>query len=395
MTAVGGSRTESYSYDLNGNRNSTGYTTGTANELTASTGYTYTYDAEGNLLSQTNTSSHVTTTYAYDYRNRLTNVTAGGTVVATYTYDALDRRIGIKDNGTQTWTVYDGTSPAALPYADFNSSGSLTERYLSGVGLVNGAIVDELLARTSSGGTTAWYLPDKLGSVRDIVDPSGNELDHVVYDSFGNIVTETNAGNGDRFKFAEMEYDSTTGQYYDRARYYGSTAGRFESQDPKGFGARDTNLYRYVGDGPTNGVDPSGKDDYSSEYEAGEMAAAEAQAAMAQREKAQKMAQERQQAKGQLIGQKYQVSLVQRQTWREMLKTQMESKAELEGELKVYQKVAKAGKKLEEDEKERMAILTATLPGVYEAIDLLIKALVDAEVGDFPNPPGPFGPSYS
>ena len=41
-------------------------------------------------------------------------------------------------------------------------------------------------------------------------------LDHIVYDSFGNIVTETNAANGDRFKFAGMEYDSTTNQYYDR-----------------------------------------------------------------------------------------------------------------------------------------------------------------------------------
>ena len=159
----------------------------------------------------------MTTTYTYDYRNRLTEVTTGGTVVATYTYNALNQRIGVKDSGTQTWTVYDGKSADANPYADFNGSGSLTERYLFGPGVVNGAVVDEILARTSSGGTTAWYLTDKLGSVRDIVDTSGNELDHIVYDSFGNIVTETNAANGDRFKFAGMQYDATTGQYYDHA----------------------------------------------------------------------------------------------------------------------------------------------------------------------------------
>jgi RHS repeat-associated protein len=258
LTAVGGSRTESYSYDLNGNRNSSGYTTGTANELTASPGVTYTYDAEGNLTSQTNTSTHVTTSYTYDYRDRLTNVTIGGTATATYTYDALDRRIGIKDSGTRTWTVYDGTSADALPYADFNSSGSLTQRYLSGVEVVNGALVDEVLARTSSGGTTAWYLPDKLGTVRDIVDSSGNELDHIVYDSFGNITAETNATNGDRFKFAGMEYDATTGQYYDNARWYGSATGRFDIRDPMGFGAGDADLYRYVGNGPTDATDPTG-----------------------------------------------------------------------------------------------------------------------------------------
>ena len=40
-----GTQTESYSYDLNGNRNSTGYTTGTENETTASPGYTYTYSS--------------------------------------------------------------------------------------------------------------------------------------------------------------------------------------------------------------------------------------------------------------------------------------------------------------------------------------------------------------
>ena len=81
------------------------------------------------------------TTYTYDYGNRLTEVTQGGTIIATYVYDALDRRIGIDDSGTQTWTVYDGTNP----YADFNGSGTLQVRYLFGPGVVDGAVVDELL----------------------------------------------------------------------------------------------------------------------------------------------------------------------------------------------------------------------------------------------------------
>ncbi len=113
--------------------------------------------------------------------------------------------------------------------------------------MVNGAVVDELLARTSSGGTTAWYLTDNLGSVRDIVNSSGNELDHIVYDSFGNILTETNAANGDRFKFAGMEYDPATGQYYDRARDYSAVAGRFTAQDPLAFAAADTNSITILG----------------------------------------------------------------------------------------------------------------------------------------------------
>jgi RHS repeat-associated protein len=259
LAGVTGSRNETYSYDANGNRNSSGYSTTTGNEQTASPGHSYTFDNAGNLISDTNTSSHVITTYTYDYRNRLTGVTVGGTVVATCTYDALDHRIGIKDNGTQTWTVYDGSSRNAHPYADFSGSGTLTKRYLYGRGVINGAVVDELLARTSSGASAAWYLPDKLGSVRDIVDGSGNALDHVVYDSFGNIVTETNASNGDQFKYAEMQFDPVIGIYYDEARFYSSTTGRFIRLDPLGFPSGDANLYRYVANSSTNYVDPSGE----------------------------------------------------------------------------------------------------------------------------------------
>jgi RHS repeat-associated protein len=127
--------------------------------------------------------------------------------------------------------------------------------------VVNGAVMTSILARTSSGGTTGWYLTDNLGSVRDIVSTSGSELDHIVYDSFGNIVTETDAANGDRFKFAEMQYDATIGQYFDNARWYESSAGRFLTQDPIGFAAGDSDLYRYTGNSPINACDRSGDDD--------------------------------------------------------------------------------------------------------------------------------------
>jgi len=38
------------------------------------------------------------------------------------------------------------------------------------------------------------------------------------------------------------------------------SAGRWLTQDPMGFEAGDANLYRYVGNGPTNAVDPEGTD---------------------------------------------------------------------------------------------------------------------------------------
>ena len=190
------------------------------NETATSPGTTYTYDNAGNMI--TSQTGSTTTTYTYDYRNRLTEVTTGGTVVATYTYNALNQRIGVKDSGTQTWTVYDGTSADANPYADFNGSGSLTERYLFGArsGEWSGCGRDP-------GAHKLWWndrvVPDRqAGLGAGHREHSGTELDHIVYDSFGNIVTETNAANGDRFKFAGMQFDATVGQYFDHARWYGS-----------------------------------------------------------------------------------------------------------------------------------------------------------------------------
>ena len=254
-----GTQVDSYSYDLNGNRTGTGYSTTIMNETQTSSGVTYAYDKAGNTISAN--SGGTVTTFTYDYRNRVTEVTQGSTVIATYTYNALDQRIGVQEGGSRTWTVYNGTSADATPYADFNGSSTLLTRYLDGTGVVDGAVVDELLARTGSGGATAWYLTDKLGSVRDIVSSSGSELDHVVYDSFGTIVTETNASNGDRFKFAGMQYDSLTEQYFDHARWYGPATGTFASQDPSGFTAGDANLYQYVDSSPIDGSDPTGLQD--------------------------------------------------------------------------------------------------------------------------------------
>ena len=44
---------ESFTCDANGNETGTGYTTTTGNEQTASPGYTYTYDADGNMITMT------------------------------------------------------------------------------------------------------------------------------------------------------------------------------------------------------------------------------------------------------------------------------------------------------------------------------------------------------
>jgi RHS repeat-associated protein len=147
--------------------------------------------------------------------------------------------------------VYDGVNP----YADFDGSGSLTMRYLADPNQP-----DALFARVAANGTAAWYLRDNINSVRQVVGPTGTVLDAITYDSFGNVLSETNPSAGDRFKYTGREYDAELGVYYYRARYYDPATGRFLGEDPKGFGAGDSNLYRYVGNQPTGRIDPMGLD---------------------------------------------------------------------------------------------------------------------------------------
>ncbi len=82
-----------------------------------------------------------------------------------------------------------------------------------------------------------------------------NKID---YDSFGNVVSETNAAVDHIFGFTGRERDEESDLYYYRARYYDPRLAQFISEDPIGFEAGDANTRRYVGNDPVNRVDPSG-----------------------------------------------------------------------------------------------------------------------------------------
>jgi RHS repeat-associated protein len=201
--------------------------------------------------------------YTWDYRNRLTNVkekNASGQILkeSNFTYDPFDKLI-IRSNdpdgpgpqpATVTKTVYDGVHP----YADFNGSNSLTDRYLYG------PAVDMILANLEPDGDLFWYLTDHLGTVRDIANKFGSVVDHVKYASFGHVISESQPANGDRFKFTARELESALDDYFYRARWYDDDVGRFVSEDPTGFEAGDPNFYRYVRNAPTALVDPLGNE---------------------------------------------------------------------------------------------------------------------------------------
>ena len=121
---------------------------------------------------------------------------------------------------------------------------------------MRGDQVDQIQARISTGGAVAWYMTDRLGSIRDITNSSGGVVDHLDYDGFGN--TGSTPSGGDRFLFTGRDYDSEIGLQYNRGRVLRPKRGRWTSQDPFGFLAYDSNLYRYVANQPTHTEDPSG-----------------------------------------------------------------------------------------------------------------------------------------
>jgi RHS repeat-associated protein len=82
-------------------------------------------------------------------------------------------------------------------------------------------------------------------------------LDQITYGAFGNILSQTNSSNAPRYLYAGGEWDANLGLYHFGARWDDPVNGRWISQDPLGL-APDPNPYRYVGNGPTDSVDPTG-----------------------------------------------------------------------------------------------------------------------------------------
>jgi RHS repeat-associated protein len=245
---------EAYSYDANGNRTYGGYVTGVNNQLLSDGTYNYLYDGEGNRTKRTEIITGKVTEYVWDYRNRLASVLfkdAGGVVTKTieYLYDGANQRIGKRIDGAVTERYVIDRNQIALV---FDGAGVQTHRYLYGT-QIDQVLADETLALTN------WFLADNQGTVRDIVDSNGTVIDHINYDSFGKVQSQSNAGYDLRFGYTGREQDGETGLNYYRARYYDAGVGRFISEDPLGFDAGDGNLTRYVGNEPLLNIDNSGE----------------------------------------------------------------------------------------------------------------------------------------
>jgi RHS repeat-associated protein len=194
---------------------------------------------------------------------------AGTPVTARFVYDLASG--GSVVAGSPDLTAGGGPSAGSgqgNAVLAFNGNESLTDRYLWGPA-VDQILADERFAPTgsnqmpSSVGTTYWALTDNENSVRDWIT-YGSLVDHIVYDSFGKIYSQSSTAVPFAFMHNGVFYDPATGlEYHSQSgtgvpgRWYNPALKRWMSEDPTGLGA-DSNPYRDVYNSPTNFIDPSG-----------------------------------------------------------------------------------------------------------------------------------------
>lgn len=245
--------------------------------------YFYAYDNNGNLITRTAKGlSGTVTNFVYTSENQLKEVHETVSFVqiksSLYSYDAAGRRTKkiVIDHidGAKSFErhfVFDENERLA----DYNHDNEVLAVHTH-----SGLRTDDTLSTqiTTEGRTAGlaqasgsyFYLKDSLGTITDVVDVSGNLIQHYVYSSFGKILKITDAAEQvtvtpvlkPDYTFTNRELDEETSLYYYRARYYEDGIGRFLQEDPDAGSAGDPKSFFtkhvYVTNNPQKFTDPSG-----------------------------------------------------------------------------------------------------------------------------------------
>jgi len=259
-SAVKTGTTRGWTYDANGNRltetgaSASTYTIASANNrvssITGALPRTYAYDAAGNVL------TYASITATYNNRGRIKTL-ANGAVTATYLYDALGQLT--KQSGGPSGTVHYVYDEAGHLLGEYTSTGALIQETVW---------MGDTPVATIRPGTPAvvYYVhTDHLDTPRRVTRPSDNKLMWTWYsDPFGTDLPNQNPAGGGTFKynlrFPGQLYDSHAGLNQNYFRDYDPAIGRYIESDPTGLRA-GTNTYSYVRSGPIRAIDPAGLGD--------------------------------------------------------------------------------------------------------------------------------------
>ena len=215
-----------------------------ANRLLTNGSTSYSYDANGNLVSSSGPGG--TSTYTWDSRDRLTSIATPGQTTS-FIYDFYGNLISASDTGSinlsRNFVLDDLTNIAYLSQSNGDN-----------LSVLSGRLSDQHLAVIHSSGRTEYGLPDLLSSTMETVDQTGTPLSSFFYEPFGQTTTTSSYP----FQFTGRT-PVAINLYYNRARYYNPVISRFISEDPEGSGV-GSNPYSYANNNPVLLVDPSGRD---------------------------------------------------------------------------------------------------------------------------------------
>jgi RHS repeat-associated protein len=183
--------------------------------------------------------------YVYDYLNRLVvRQDASSFAFSAYTYDALGRRIEtLVDAGGvpevrrffyDDWQVIEEQDDLSVLQATY----------------VYGNYIDEVLNMQRGGGDYYYHTDDQYNVVA-ITDAAAAVVERYEYDDFGRPLSTSLVDNP--YLFTGRRYDTDSGLYHYRQRYYDSVEGRFLTRDPIGIWGDPVNLgapTTYVGNNP-------------------------------------------------------------------------------------------------------------------------------------------------
>ncbi len=248
---------EEYQYGLNGTRI---YEMNTAKGIA---GRALTYSDEDRLLTagtihfgynldgflSTRTEETDVTSYDYSSNGELLSVTLPDGTLIEYIHDTLGRRIAKKVNCiiTEKYLWHGMTSLLAV----YDGADNLVMRFEYADGRMPVAM--------TSAGITYYLTYNQVGSLKLVADSSGNVVKRIDFDSFGNILNDSDPTFSIPFGFAGGLHDKDTGLVKFGYRDYDPEVGRWTAKDPIRFAGGDTDLYGYVLNDPVNLVDPDGQ----------------------------------------------------------------------------------------------------------------------------------------
>lgn len=251
--AINGDYSANYQYDKVGNRTyetvdgvQTAFVYDANDRLTSQGGTVYSYDDNGNTLTETQDGD--TTSYSYDERNKLLSVTKAG-VTTEYTYNHNGIRTSKTEGGVTTHFVVDENRDYA----------QVLEEVVNNATTVSYSYGHDLLSQNRSG-EFRFYHYDGLGSTRGLSDTTGSLTDTYNYEAFGEVLNQTGSTEN-TYLFTGEQFDSSLDQYYLRARYYDQGIGRFTQQDTWMGNNHDPvtlHKYLYANADPVTYTDPSG-----------------------------------------------------------------------------------------------------------------------------------------